>query len=107
MQVSLLPREDLPESDLWRVEIVILSVTSPDRDRKDRQRRWKARDEKGRERYFLIEDEEFWGLVQQERIDPHIIDTVKVQMAFVGEYRRARVVRRVGVQQPNSGRAAG
>lgn len=74
--VPLAPREDQPASQPWQVEIVVLNVTSPNWDRQDEQRNWKGRDERGRERYFRIEDEQFWALVQGEELNPHIIDTV-------------------------------
>jgi hypothetical protein len=92
--VPLAPREDQPLAHPWQVEIVILKVTSPNWDRDDRQRQWKARDDKGRDRYFTIDDEQFWTLVQAQKLNPHIIDTVKVQWAYIGEQRRsARVLR--------------
>lgn len=92
--VPLAPREDQPLAQPWQVEIVILKVTSPNWDRDDRQRQWKARDDKGRDRYFRIDDEQFWTLVQAQKLNPHIIDTVKVQWAYIGEQRRsARVLR--------------
>jgi hypothetical protein len=78
----------------WQVGIVMLKVTSPNWDKDDKQRQWKGRDEKGRDRFFRIDDEEFWALVQGEKLNPLIIDTMKVQWAFLGEQQRsARVLR--------------
>jgi hypothetical protein len=92
--VPLPPREEPTDAKAWQVEIVTISVTSPNWDRTDRRRPWKGRDDNGRERLFRIDDQQFWGLVQERKIGPRIIDAVKVQMAFVGPHRRdARVLR--------------
>jgi hypothetical protein len=94
LQVALLPREEQPEVKRWQVQILTLDVTSPNWDETDRKRRWKGRDEERHECLFEIEDEQFWRLVQTRQIDPRIIDTMKVQMAFIGPQRReARVLR--------------
>lgn len=37
-----------------------------------------------------IEDEHFWDLVKHNRLDPHIIDTMKVQWAFHEEHGRPK-----------------
>ena len=94
LHVALPPREDQPEVKRWQVDIMTLNVTSPNWDREDRKRRWKGRDEKEKECLFQIEDKQFWNLVELREIDPRIIDTMKVQMAFVGPQRHhARVLR--------------
>lgn len=82
--------------DLWFVTTAVLRVTSPNWDRDDRARQWKGRDHQGRDRYFRIEDEDFWGLVGREAISTHIIDTMKVQWAYQGrpeQPRNCRVLR--------------
>lgn len=91
----LLPPKDPPAVDPpWEVEITTLKVTSPNWDREDRQRQWKGRDLKNRERFFRIEDEQFWHLLHAQKLNPSIIDTIKVQWAYVGHQRRnARVLR--------------
>ena len=94
LYVALPPREDQSEVMRWQVELMTLNVTSPNWDREDRKRRWKGRDDKGKECLFQIEDKQFWSLVQLRKIDPRIIDTMKVQLAFVGPQRHhARVLR--------------
>ncbi|WP_156528608.1 hypothetical protein [Sinorhizobium glycinis] len=84
LQVALPPAPD-DADEPWTVGIVDLKVTSPNWDREDRQRFWKGKDGKGRERLFRIEDEHFWVLVKAERLSIHIIDTIKVQWAFQGK----------------------
>lgn len=94
LQVPVLPKEDEPEP--WNAGLTILKVTSPNWNRDDKSRQWKGRDPKGRDRFFRIDDESFWLLVLQERLNPHIIDTIKVQWAFQGTYespRNAKVIR--------------
>lgn len=94
LQVSLPPPEEPKEDVAWQVEILTLKVTSPNWDKRDRKRQWKARDENNRECLFRMEDEQFWNLVQSHKIDPRFIDKMRVQMAFVGRQRRhARVLR--------------
>lgn len=95
LQVALPPKED-DDDEQWQTEIAILTVTSPNWDRNDKQRSWKGRDSLGKERYFKIEDEYFWSLVAAERLNLHPADTIKVQWAFrgVGDQRKdARVLR--------------
>jgi hypothetical protein len=91
----ILPKEEVPQADVpWEVEIVPLSVTSPNWERQDRQRPWKARDSHGRERYFRIEDLHFWNLVSTQELNLHIVDNIKVQWAYVRDSpRSARVLR--------------
>jgi hypothetical protein len=76
-------------------------VTSPNWDRDDRQRVWKGRDSKGRERYFRIDDEHFWTLVKAEQLSIHIIDTIKVQWAFRGTMRSPKRIRVLKVLEFN------
>lgn len=94
LQVPIPPKEDKPER--WIAGLTILKVTSPNWNRDDKWRQWKGRDPKGRDRFFRIDDEHFWLLVRQEWLNPHIIDTIKVQWAFQGTYenpRNAKVLR--------------
>ena len=94
LQVNLPPKEPAPEELLWEVEITVLKVTSPNWDRDDKNRHWKGRDHNNRERFFRIDDEQFWLRVHTKKLNPLIIDTIKVQWAFVGQHRRnARVLR--------------
>ena len=94
LQVPIPPKEDEPEP--WIADLAILKVTSPNWNRDDKARQWKGRDPKGRDRFFRIDDEHFWLLVRQEKLNPHIIDTIKVQWAFQGTQenpRNAKVLR--------------
>jgi hypothetical protein len=94
LQVPLQPKDDDPEP--WVAGLTILKVTSPNWNRDDKARQWKGRDPKGRDRFFRIDDEHFWLLVRQEKLNPHIIDTIKVQWAFQGTQdnpRNAKVLR--------------
>ena len=95
LQVALPPKETEPTDKSWDVEISLLKVSSPNWDRTDRQRQWKARDHNGHDRYFLIDDEHFWHLVRVQAISPLIIDTIKVQWAYIGEQRRKAKVLKV------------
>jgi hypothetical protein len=94
LQVAIPPKEEKTIPQPWIVEVITLKVTSPNWDREDRQRQWKARDPKGRERYFRIDDQHFWEVVKAKNLDLHIIDHMKVQWAYIGTQRRnARVLR--------------
>jgi hypothetical protein len=95
--VALGAREDEHQIVPWNVEIATLRVTSPNWDENDTQRPWKARDIKNKDRYFRIDDQQFWSFVHAKKIDPHIIDAIKVQWAFhrTGNQRRNFRVLRV------------
>jgi hypothetical protein len=74
-----------PESsdgDSWRVEVVTFTVTSPNWDREDKQRKWKAKESTGRERFFIIEDGTFWEMAKRDRLDLHPADKINVQWAY-------------------------
>lgn len=88
-QVALPPNDDTKEVP-WHVEIARLRVSSPNWDRNDKGRLWKARDSKGRDRYFSIEDEHFWELAKFQKLDTHGIDRIKVQWAFHGDGNQKR-----------------
>jgi len=92
LQVVLPPVKD-EDDEPWQTAIVDLKVTSPNWEREDRQRSWKAKDAKGRERLFRIEDEQFWGLVKTERLNIHIMDTITVQWAFQGKASSPKNIR--------------
>ncbi|MCF6318997.1 MAG: hypothetical protein L3J83_06925 [Proteobacteria bacterium] len=80
MQVAI-PKKEEDDDDVWIVNTITLKVTSPNWDRQDKKRKWKGKDESEHERYFIIEDESFWSLVLNEKIKPHFIDTIKVDLA--------------------------
>lgn len=93
---SILPLRDEATDEPWFVSIAQLRVTSPNWDREDSARQWKGRDHQGRDRFFRIEDEEFWSRVALDAIDTHIIDTMKVQWAYQGrpeQPKNCRVLR--------------
>ncbi|TWG95870.1 hypothetical protein L598_002900000080 [Mesorhizobium sp. J18] len=100
LQVVLPPVKD-ENDEPWLTDIVDLKVTSPNWEREDRHRSWKARDAKGRERLFRIEDEEFWGLVKAEQLNIHIMDTIKVQWAFQGKASSPKNIRVLRVLEFN------
>lgn len=94
LQVNIPQSEE--DNETWWVDILELVVTSPNWERNDNQRTWKGRDSKGHERYFRIEDDEFWRLAHQNLLDIQIEDRIKVQWAFLGKVeapREARVIR--------------
>lgn len=87
LYIKLPPPED--SMGLWLVEISELRITSPNWERKDQKRKWKGRDSKGNERYFVIEDESFWNHVELRDLKSNLIDKIKVQWAFREEDARA------------------
>lgn len=80
-QVVLPPERDELRHP-WLVSTVTLRVTSPNWNHADRTRAWKARDDRGRDRYFYIEDLLFWLRVTEGAISAHVIDEMTVQWAF-------------------------
>lgn len=100
LQVVLPPMKD-EDDEPWQTAIVDLKVTSPNWEREDRQRSWKAKDAKGRERLFRIEDEQFWELVKAEQLNIHIMDTIKVQWAFQGKVKSPKNIRVLRVLEFN------
>lgn len=96
LYVHLPPPEE--ELGLWLVEVAELRITSPNWDRKDLKRKWKGKDSKGHERFFVIEDENFWAHVQQRDLKSNLIDKIQVQWAFreeegrTVEYKVLRVI---------------
>lgn len=97
LQTVLPAKEDDDVDHPWFAETTTVKVTSPNWDRNDRGRRWKGRDQQGRDRLFLIEDEGFWQRASVDAIHTHVIDVIKVQWAFQGssEHRRNLRVLRV------------
>lgn len=95
LQTLLGPREEPVEKTLWTVETVDFVVTSPNWDRSDRQRPWKGVDANNKEKYFRIEDDNFWTLVNAKRIKPAIFDRAKVQWAIKDNHKRSGIVLRV------------
>jgi hypothetical protein len=94
LQVPLSPKEaSAPDID-WEVELVALKVTSPNWDMNDDKRPWKGKDDSNRDRFFRIDDLQFWNFVHSRRLDPQIVDTIQAQVAFPkGQRRHSRVLR--------------
>lgn len=88
------------EDDNWEVEITHIRVTSPNWERGD-NRTWKARYGEGKEVYFVIEDDNFWGLVDAERLTLKGKDSIKVQWAYVKEGERRKKVKVLKVLEYN------
>ncbi|TJW09336.1 MAG: hypothetical protein E5W82_21595 [Mesorhizobium sp.] len=83
------------------VSQLILSRSRLQTGRGDRQRQWKGKDGSGRERLFKIEDEQFWQLVANDSLRPHIFDTMKVQWAFRTEGGKPKDTRIMRVLEYN------
>lgn len=84
---SLIARE---EDEEWKFENVKLFVTSPNWDRQDRQRGWKARDSRGSVVFFQIADNYFWRRFDDGRINSKNIDEVVGQVAYRKEAGRKK-----------------
>jgi hypothetical protein len=94
LQVALGPKEEAAPDVEWEVEIAALKVTSPNWDMNDDKRPWKGKDHLNRDRFFRIDDVQFWRLVQSKRLDPEIVDIIHAQLAFPKSQRRnGRVLR--------------
>lgn len=98
---TLLPPKDDELEHPWFVATTLLRVTSPNWDRDDRVRQWKGRDHQGRDRYFRIEDEDFWSRTALGAINTHIIDTMKVQWAYQGKSEQPKNCRVLRVLEFN------
>lgn len=88
--------EDDIEPD-WYVGIENIFVTSPNWDVDDQKsRQWKGKDQALRDCYFVIDDMEFWDLVENKLLRVDVLDALKVQWAFQiheGRVRSRRVLR--------------
>lgn len=90
----------------WQVGVVELKVTSPNWDRTDRARSWKGRDQSGRDRYFRIDDEEFWLRASTGAVHAHVIDVMRVQWAYRGQPSHPKECRVLRVLEFNGERLA-
>jgi|TARA_R100000455_G_scaffold9498_1_gene3798 hypothetical protein len=99
--VDVPPAPSKEELEVWSHEIAYIKVTSPNWDRKDQQRDWKAKDQHNRAVYFRIEDENFWLRVKIEKLSLHAVDRLKVQWAFIKERSRRLNIRVLRVLEFN------
>jgi hypothetical protein len=106
LQVALASREEAINVDPWIVETTLLKVTSPNWDRNDESRLWKAKDSADRIRNFKVEDEGFWSLVGGEQLNLHGIDTIKVQWAYQGEGKFRKNIRALKILEYNGDQLA-
>lgn len=88
--IDLPTKEDEEPDRDWVVEITHIKVTSPNWDRADETRQWKAKAEGGRPAFFAIDDEKFWYQVKVEELHTQVVDNLKVQWAFVEENGRRK-----------------
>lgn len=91
-------RKEKEEEPLeWKVDIENIYVTSPNWDEEDqRTRQWKGKDQIRRDCYFLIDDAEFWRLVNRKDLPVEVLDNLKVQWAYLlteGRPKNRRVLR--------------
>ncbi|MGO6748793.1 hypothetical protein ACCT00_01545 [Rhizobium ruizarguesonis] len=90
-------KADGEEPPDWAVSIESIYVTSPNWDVDDqRVRHWKGKDQSRRDCYFVIDDAEFWNLVNKKDLHVEVLDNLKVQWACQivdGRPKHRRVVR--------------
>lgn len=95
-------KEDEDDEADWNVEIVYIQVTSPNWDRRDGQRLWKARLHGDKLVTFSVDDERFWELVDSKSIPTKVRDVLKVQWIFVKDGEKRKSIRVVRVLEINS-----
>lgn len=94
-----IPERREEEDNKWEWEITYIKVVSPNWDRADANRAWKAKyieREEYKEAYFNIEDDAFWRLVEDEQLTLKGRDSIKVQWAYQklsGRRRNFRVLK--------------
>lgn len=85
------------EEGSWTSAIDSVTVTSPNWDQDDQEsRKWKGKDVFNHTCYFVIEDENFWGLVKSRQLQVRVWDTLKVQWILQevnGKIKERRVLR--------------
>lgn len=80
-----IPEREEEEDESWEWEITYIKVISPNWERADTSRGWKAKykvKDDYKEAYFNIEDDEFWGRVDTEQLTLKGKDSIKVQWAY-------------------------
>lgn len=85
------------EEGTWTSAIDNVTVTSPNWDQDDQEsRKWKGKDIFNHTCYFVIEDENFWGLVKSRKLQVRVWDKLKVQWILQevnGKIKERRVLR--------------
>jgi hypothetical protein len=79
-RISRLP--DTPTSPTWHVAVENITATSPNWNRMDHARKWKAQDKDGHSRFFTIADELFWERVFRGELKTRVADSLRVQWAY-------------------------
>ncbi len=85
----------------WVVEVTHIKVTSPNWDRRDDSRHWKAKDGDGKPVFFTIDDDQFWHLAKVEQLHTQVVDNLKVQWAYVEDNGRRKNLHVMGVLEFN------
>jgi hypothetical protein len=77
-------REGSPKDDEggWELAIEDIKVSSPNWNRDDHARTWKAMDRERSLRFFRILDEVFWGRIARGELKTRINDGMRVQWIF-------------------------
>jgi len=104
-----IPENKEDDNEIWEWEITYIKVVSPNWDRADINRAWKAKyTEKNeiKEAYFSIEDDNFWGLVDGENLTLKGKDSIKVQWAYIKEGSKRKKVRVLKVLEYNGAKLA-
>jgi hypothetical protein len=93
VELPIIREEKLQEMPNWKVEITFITVTSPNWERSDTNKRhWKAKGYDNEDILFTIEDDGFWKLVETRELKPEIYDSLKVQLAYEEEGRRKKSI---------------
>jgi len=97
LQVKLPPEDDIDEQLDWVVGVERLVVPSPTWERKIQEDvKWFAHYGDKKDARFIIEDEGFWRLKEEERLVLRPTDNLKVQWAYIekrGKRQSYRVLR--------------
>lgn len=99
--IEIPPAKERDAENRWEVEIVYIQVTSPNWDRGDRQRHWKAKLSPDRTVTFSIDDEYFWDLINNKNIQTQVRDNLKVQWAYIADGGKRRNIRILRVLEIN------
>lgn len=90
----------------WEIEIQYIQVTSPNWDRGDSQRHWKAKLSNDKTVTFIVDDDYFWELVNDKQVPTQVRDNLKVQWAYIPEGGRRKGTRVLRVLEINGRKLA-